>query len=460
LKKTGHLLTALASTIPSSISAPAPPITYLPLDLSRPELARTLSQLDSTVGSRLAGKVEYRGLWGDYERGIEFIKRGGLREMRRTEDGQSSGGSSSSSGESSPMPGTPEEVGGNKDLPPTPPDSCDEDGMNDSGKPPFDRGMDVSATGKIRQGGGGGGGGCNDGGVGVQGQEETTTTTNVRPLHLLFLGSSLGNFDRSSAVPFLASLPLRPGKGDTLLLGLDGRPAANGTTPTGEPDYSAGKRQVEAAYNDAKGITRDFIMHGLDVADAELRGLSLDSAKNKGQEGRVIDKDKWEYAARYNVPMGRHEAYYRSRVDQTISLDMDGTRAPKINIDKGELLNIEWSYKVRPSPLARNRCGLGEIPSAYQTALPSQQYSPFEALDLFEKSNLRVIQSWKDPGSEYRLYLLERPPFHFPLLPSLSTRGRGDQDAQTMPRGDERRGEWPSVPTKAEWHEQWKFWDT
>ncbi len=125
-----------------------------------------------------------------------------------------------------------------------------------------------------------------------------------RPLHLLFLGSSLGNFDRASAVPFLSSLPLRAGKGDTLLLGLDGRPAAEGTTADGQPDYSAGKAQVERAYNDAKGITRDFIMHGLAVADAELRGLSLEQAKARNNDTKIIDDSKWEYASRYNVRMG------------------------------------------------------------------------------------------------------------------------------------------------------------
>ncbi len=45
--------------------------------------------------------------------------------------------------------------------------------------------------------------------------------------------------------------------------------------------------------------------------------------------------------------VGRHEAYYRSKVDQTILLDREGIHTPKIQIAKGELLNIEWSYKVK-----------------------------------------------------------------------------------------------------------------
>jgi len=68
------------------------------------------------------------------------------------------------------------------------------------------------------------------------------------PLHILFLGSSLGNFSRTDMVQFLKQLPLRPGSGDTLLIGLDGH---------------NDKELIELAYNDPKGITKAFIMNGL-----------------------------------------------------------------------------------------------------------------------------------------------------------------------------------------------------
>ena len=79
-----------------------------------------------------------------------------------------------------------------------------------------------------------------------------------RPLHLVFLGSSLGNFPREDAAPFLRSLPLR--HGDTFLLGLDGRPVRG----------SEGRRKVEMAYNDPAGHTRAFEEHGWDVVRDEL----------------------------------------------------------------------------------------------------------------------------------------------------------------------------------------------
>ena len=94
-----------------------------------------------------------------------------------------------------------------------------------------------------------------------------------RPLHILFLGSSLGNFTRDASVSFLRSLPLRPGSGDTLLLGLD---------------HDNAKDRVELAYNDPKGITRDFILNGLRVAGRTL-----------GKEDFFLN-GKWEYVNKYN----------------------------------------------------------------------------------------------------------------------------------------------------------------
>jgi hypothetical protein len=94
------------------------------------------------------------------------------------------------------------------------------------------------------------------------------------PLRLLFLGSSLGNFDRAGMSGFLRALPLRAGSGDTLLLGLD---------------HDNAPADIELAYNDPKGHTRDFIMNGLRAAGRAL-----------GDEG-LFSEDKWEYVNRYNV---------------------------------------------------------------------------------------------------------------------------------------------------------------
>lgn len=79
-------------------------------------------------------------------------------------------------------------------------------------------------------------------------KQDTKPPLDAPPLHMLFLGSSLGNFSRPDMASFLLQLPLRPGSGDNLLLGLDG---------------DNGKELVERAYDDSKGITRAFVMNGL-----------------------------------------------------------------------------------------------------------------------------------------------------------------------------------------------------
>jgi len=184
-----------------------------------------------------------------------------------------------------------------------------------------------------------------------------TADEDRRPVHFLFLGSSLGNFDRESAGPFLASLPLRPGSSDSLLLGLDGRPsssdketAINGHLPS-QIRYEEGKRMVEVAYDDPKGKTRDFILHGIDVAAEALEmedAVDIDMPTSpKRRTSSTLRRESWSYKSRYNVKMGRHEAYYGSNEDQEVVWTERTGRRESVTVAKGELLNIEWSLKVR-----------------------------------------------------------------------------------------------------------------
>ena len=95
------------------------------------------------------------------------------------------------------------------------------------------------------------------------GSDVTTTPSTPdmphTPLHILFLGSSLGNFPRGDDANFLRGLPLRPGSGDTLLLGLD-----HDNDPT----------EIVRAYNDSLGITRRFIMQGRSPNLVDPHGLT------------------------------------------------------------------------------------------------------------------------------------------------------------------------------------------
>jgi hypothetical protein len=89
LRKTSHFLNAVASSLPPASSTRSPPVTYHALDLSKPELERTLVQLESANKEKYEGKIAVKGLWGDYERGLEFVRLGGLR--KRDADSQTNG---------------------------------------------------------------------------------------------------------------------------------------------------------------------------------------------------------------------------------------------------------------------------------------------------------------------------------------------------------------------------------
>lgn len=270
LRKTAHFLTALADTLPDSTkdgNAP-PPIAYHALDLSRPELERVLGEMDEAYGASLNGRVSAVGLHGDYFAGLELIRDGGLHQM--------------SSLDLTPMPSTPDTTA--SDTPASPEsivittpaiENCNLPNLPDVADHDIpdlpSLGTSIPSTSKWSR---------PDVATCVPDAPiETIQESGDRPLHIIFLGSSLGNFERESAAPFLRSLPLKPG--DTLLIGLDGRPAPG-------PE---GKHKVEVAYNDPSGHTRAFEEHGWDVARKEL-GLEPD--------------DGVEFVGRYNEVLGEY----------------------------------------------------------------------------------------------------------------------------------------------------------
>lgn len=221
MRKTSHILSALAKTVPPQIS-PAP-ITYYALDLERRELERTLDQLAaSSVGLEMQGKVNTRGLWGTYDGGLKFLEEGGLRGREVVATTAIRARSLS-----------PDEVITQLSSP----TSSEQDSIE---TPPSTPDTQILET----------------------------------PFHILFLGSSLGNFTRGEDSKFLRSLPLRAGKGDTLLLGLD---------------HASDAAKIERAYNDPAGVTRRFILNGLKGAGQALGDESL------------FAPEKWEYVGRYNA---------------------------------------------------------------------------------------------------------------------------------------------------------------
>jgi hypothetical protein len=82
-------------------------------------------------------------------------------------------------------------------------------------------------------------------------------------------------------------------------------------------------------------------------------------------------------------------------------------------------------------------------------------------LEMFEHAELRIIQYWKDPESEYRLWLLEKPAFYFPLLPEVAKKSGPTSNINDLPKTSTALSSdaWPSIPSRQEWETLWKFWD-
>lgn len=238
----------------------------------------------------------------------------------------------------------------------------------------------------------------------------------------LWLGSSIGNFDRRGAAEFLenaAKSAMRPG--DTMLISMDRRNNAS---------------DIAAAYNDEAGLTREFIMQGIHHADKILGG-------------GVLDASKFEYFDRYNATEGRHESYYRALVDQTVRIP----NVTPIEIERGELIHVESSYK----------------------------YNEREALDIFDYAGLRIVDRWTDSNCRYDMWLVERPAFHFTST-RLFTGSRQDIGQGLSPeQANGIRGSWefdsdagagsnsikePTVhvswglPSPKDWKTLWMAWDT
>ncbi|EAU85926.1 DUF323 domain-containing protein [Coprinopsis cinerea okayama7 len=332
LRKTSHILKGL-SRFAEDANRPSP-ITYYALDLEKRELERTLGEIQaSEIGQQLNGKVATKGICGTYDDGLRFIENGGL---------------------SSPFA----------------------DGFTARGGSPISSGSSESDSSSYDF------------------SSHPSSPVDAQPeLHIMFLGSSLGNFPREEADGFLRSLPLRPGAGDTLLLGLD---------------HDNDKEQIEVAYNDPKGYTKRFIMNGLRNAGRTL-----------GDE-HMFDEDKWEYVNFYDSKQRRHEAFYKSKCSHSIVVP---SAKAEFRFSENEMLKIEESVK----------------------------YSEVDAWRLFTNANLRPIQRWTDSRGQYSLWLLERPPFNFPLLksPSASKTEQGLIPATPF-----------SFPTRGDWEDMWEVWNT
>ena len=135
----------------------------------------------------------------------------------------------------------------------------------------------------------------------------------------LFLGSNISNFDPSEALKFLRALRGMLTPGDAHLLGAD---------------LKKDKQTLEAAYNDALGVTAAFNLNVLARINRELGG--------------EFDLRNFRHLAFYNEEAGRIEIYIESLRDQAVAIKQ---LEMEVQFAAGEQIHTENSYKYDRSDI-------------------------------------------------------------------------------------------------------------
>ncbi|MFN8608753.1 MAG: L-histidine N(alpha)-methyltransferase [Vulcanimicrobiota bacterium] len=149
---------------------------------------------------------------------------------------------------------------------------------------------------------------------------------------VLFLGSSVGNFDRPAADQFLRQIRSLMRSGDALLL---------------ETDLVKPAEQLLAAYDDSIGLTAAFNLNILARLNREL--------------GADFNLAQFEHLARFNPQQQRIEMHLRSKITQRVRIP--GARL-EVDLIAGETIWTENSHKYRLEDLDAMAVRTGFTPRA------------------------------------------------------------------------------------------------
>jgi dimethylhistidine N-methyltransferase len=169
------------------------------------------------------------------------------------------------------------------------------------------------------------------------------------PHLVLYLGSSIGNFEPMQAVAFLLRIRRTLHSGDALLLGADMRKHSKVLLP---------------AYDDAEGVTAAFNKNILAHINRELGGH--------------FDLRRFRHVVRWNRSESRIEMYLESAVRQTVLIE---SLAASVEFEAGELIHTENSYK----------------------------YSDAMVRSMLRQAGFAVEQVWKDKRGWFSDYLARVP---------------------------------------------------
>jgi len=134
---------------------------------------------------------------------------------------------------------------------------------------------------------------------------------------VLYLGSSIGNFEPMQAGRLLRNVRHSLRSGDALLLGAD---------------IVKRKSILLPAYNDAQGITAQFNKNVLVRINHELEG--------------GFDLNSFRHVARWNAPCSRIEMHLQSVRQQVVPV---GLLRREFSFARGETIHTENSYKFTPT---------------------------------------------------------------------------------------------------------------
>ena len=162
---------------------------------------------------------------------------------------------------------------------------------------------------------------------------------------VLYIGSSIGNFEPEDALRVLRRIRARLGPGDALLLGTDLRKDSSVLIP---------------AYDDPRGVTARFNKNVLARISRELGG--------------EFDLDLFRHRIRWNPKASRIEMYLESLVPQSVWVRL---LRLMVHFDAGELLHTENSYK----------------------------YTDEWVLQMLEEGGFALENTWKDARSWYAVHL-------------------------------------------------------
>ena len=136
---------------------------------------------------------------------------------------------------------------------------------------------------------------------------------------IIFLGSSIGNFDAEERIDFLKRVREDMGANDHLLMGMD---------------LIKEKSILEPAYDDASGVTAKFNTNLIKRINRELEGN--------------FEPKHFKHKAFLNEDLGRIEMHLESTVSQKVSINNSENT---FTFEKGETIHTENSYKFTKEQL-------------------------------------------------------------------------------------------------------------